>query len=345
MAAELTIGMATFNDAPGVWFTIQNIRLQNPELLDRLEFVVIDNNPHSPHGEELRNFIPKVRNARLVPRTLKQGTSVRNAVFEQARGRHVLCLDCHVLLRHGVLGQLLQFFREHPDSMDLYQGPLWHDDMGADSIETQFDPVWSDRMFGTWGKDSRGIDPEAAPFEIPSQGLGLFACRKDAWLGFHRLFRGFGGEEGYIHEKYRQAGRRCWCLPFLRWVHCFMRPNRPGYPNRYEDRAYNYFVGWHELGLPEEPILNHFQEKIPRNRLLQIQAQAHQDLRKPPVVESPEPVTGAEHYRPPERLVQHLLQLPPQQQNRSLTALRRSNEAVYRVIRAKMEEAKKVGTS
>jgi hypothetical protein len=51
------------------------------------------------------------------------------------------------------------------------------------------------------------------PFEVPAQGLGIFSCKKSEWLGFNPHFRGFGGEECYIHEKYRQAGRKTICLP------------------------------------------------------------------------------------------------------------------------------------
>ena len=47
----------------------------------------------------------------------------------------------------------------------------------------------------------------AAPFEMGMQGLGVFACRKAAWPGFNPRFSGFGGEEGYIHEKIRRKKR------------------------------------------------------------------------------------------------------------------------------------------
>src|SRR5207237_2934286 len=92
-------------------------------------------------------------------------------------------------------------------------------------IATHFDPVWRAQM---WGSDPRGQDPEGEPFEISMQGLGVFSCMKDDWLGFHPKFQGFGGEEGYIHEKFRQAGRRCLCLPWLRWMHRFSRPSQAG---------------------------------------------------------------------------------------------------------------------
>jgi hypothetical protein len=114
-------------------------------------------------------------------------------------------------------------------------------------------------MWGTWAEDPRAKDIEGEPFEIPMQGMGLFASRRDAWLGFNPEFRGFGGEEGYIQEKYRQAGHRTLCLPFLRWMHRFNRPMGTPYRNQWEDRVRNYIIGFRELGLPVDDIIRHFQ--------------------------------------------------------------------------------------
>jgi len=103
-----------------------------------------------------------------------------------------------------------------------------------------------------------GAGPDEPPFEIPAQGLGLFACRRDAWLGFNSHFRGFGGEECYIHAKFRQAGHRVWCLPFLRWGHRFGRPDGVRYPLSRFLKVRNYVLGFQELGLPLDPVHRHF---------------------------------------------------------------------------------------
>lgn len=103
-----------------------------------------------------------------------------------------------------------------------------------------------------------GSDDHGQPFEIPANGMGLFTCRKSAWLGFNPTFRGFGGEEGYIHIKYRQADRKCLNLPFLRWIHRFLRPNGTSYPLSYWDRIRNYVIGHQELQLSLDGIKNHF---------------------------------------------------------------------------------------
>lgn len=103
---------------------------------------------------------------------------------------------------------------------------------------------------------------EGDPFEIPAHGMGLFACRKDAWHGFNPQFRGFGGEECYIHEKFRQSGKTTICLPFLKWLHRFERPAGIPYPTKWEDRIWNYLVGHIDLGMDPDPVLAHFSKLL-----------------------------------------------------------------------------------
>lgn len=107
-----------------------------------------------------------------------------------------------------------------------------------------------------------GMDSTDAPFEIPAQGLGLFSSTKEHWLGFNPDFRSFGGEECYIHEKYRQHGRKAMCLPFLKWNHRFGRPGGPKYPITVEGKMRNYIIGFKELGLDLEPVRHHFVDEV-----------------------------------------------------------------------------------
>lgn len=95
-------------------------------------------------------------------------------------------------------------------------------------------------------------------FDIPGQGLGLFSCRRDSWLGFNKHFRGFGGEEMYIHEKYRKAGRRTICLGFLKWPHKFKDPEDINYPVSVWNKVRNYVLGLQELGIPLDRLRNEF---------------------------------------------------------------------------------------
>ncbi|MBV9688709.1 MAG: glycosyltransferase [Ktedonobacteraceae bacterium] len=150
------------------------------------------------------------------------------------------------------------------------------------------DPYWGTQMWGTWGRDPRGQDQDGEPFEIPMQGLGVFSCLKSAWPGFHPDFRGFGGEEGYIHEKFRQAGHRTLCLPWLRWIHRFGRPAGVTYPFTLEDRIRNYVIGFTELGLELTPILQHFSHYLPPRHVIAVTEQARsemQESRRVPVAE------------------------------------------------------------
>ena len=103
-------------------------------------------------------------------------------------------------------------------------------------------------------------DEGREPFEIFAQGLGLFLVRKESWLGFNEHSMGFGGEEGYIHTKYRQNGRKAICLPFLRWLHRFQRPDGVNYTLSLDNKVRNYILEFTELGLDLQPIMDNFKD-------------------------------------------------------------------------------------
>lgn len=255
---KLTIGMATYDDYDGVYFTLQALRLYHPEIVNDVEFLVVDNHPDGPSSQALKNLEGSIDNYRYVPFSDWTGGFVKGVVFEQATCPYVLCVDSHVLVVPGGIRRLLDYYADHPDSADLLQGPLVHDDLAT--VATHFEPEWGSGMFGRWAEASARDDLAGEPFEIGMQGLGLFSCRKSAWPGFNPVFRGFGGEEGYLHEKFRQSGGRALCLPYLGWVHRFGRPNGTPYPNRWEDRIRNYLIGFAELDLPTVEMEKHFKD-------------------------------------------------------------------------------------
>jgi hypothetical protein len=257
----LTIGMATHNDYDGCYFTIQAIRLYHTEILRDVEFLVVDNNPAGPCAKALKAFEHWAPNYRYLPCRSRQGTAVRDLIFREAAGDFVLCVDSHVLFPPGALARLMEYCRRHPDSNDLLQGPLLWDDM---KLSTHLEPRWwpGELFYGYWAMDDRGADIESPPFEIAMHGLGVFACRREAWPGFNPRLNGFGGEEGYIHEKIRRAGGRALCLPFLRWGHRFERPMGVPYTCTYEDRVRNYLLIDDELGADPTPAIGHFEECI-----------------------------------------------------------------------------------
>lgn len=259
-----TIGMATFDDFDGVYFTVTSLMLHHAEVMPNCEIVVVDNNPESKHGKLVRDWIRnRVPNGHYFPYDTSTGTAQsRNEVFRRARGESVLCIDCHVLLAPGAIQKLIDYYRTQPDCPDLLTGPILSDS-GVLSATHQR-PEWSKGAWGVWSVDERGRDPEGEPFEIWQQGMGLFSCRREAWVGFHPDFRGFGGCETYIMEKFRQNGSRVLCCPWLRWTHRFQRPEGAPYRVSYKDRVRNYLIGFQELGLDVEPVLKHF--KVPPDR-------------------------------------------------------------------------------
>ena len=264
---RVTVGMATYNDFDGVYFAIQALRLYQD--MQDVELLVVDN-----FGcDYTKRFVEGWTGGRYILRSDVQGTAApRDLVFREAAGEIVLCCDSHVLFPPGVIARLKQFYDDNPDCDDLLQGPLLYDD--GEFISTHLDPVWREEFWGIWATDPRGLDPDGAPFEIPMQGLGAFACRRSAWLGFNPRFRGFGGEEGYIHEKFRQAGRRTLCMPWLRWMHRFSRPSGVPYRLTVEDKFRNYLIGHAELGLDLAPLFEQFAARLPQETIVAVAVEA-----------------------------------------------------------------------
>lgn len=241
MDKRLTIGMATYDDSSGVYFTIQSLRMYH-DLTD-CEIVVVDNKG----DKSLKDWCEYWGKGliRYLYHPIVGTSSPRHRVFKVAKGEYVICIDCHVMLAPGSLDRLWE-------GDDLIHGALAYDDFHSYILEMKDE--WRGEMWGVWADGVKDLPKE--PFEIWGHGLGLFGCKKEAWLGFNDKFRGFGGEEGYIHEKYRQAGKKVMCLPWIRWCHRFGYNGK--YPLNVKDRIRNYMIGFDELGLDPQPIYDHF---------------------------------------------------------------------------------------
>lgn len=282
----VTIGMATFDDYFGVWATCQSIHNARVEagLVDQIEIVVVDNNPTGKHGEPTRGQLESYKpNAQYVEFNDHQGTSgPRNEIFRVAHGRGVVVIDPHVLFVRPVetLRKLVEFWSRPTASQDLFHGPCLHDCLIDHTqrpyiVGTHWRAEWgSDGMFGKWEtaekythSPHRINDPDEPPLEVPLNACGLFMAARDSWLGFHPEQRGFGGEEGTIHHKYREAGRTTFVLPWLQWVHRWGKPERVAYGGmEWRTRCRNYLLSTRDYGWPTVAELRaNFVTVEPRN--------------------------------------------------------------------------------
>ncbi len=258
---KLTIGMPHCEDFDGVWFSIQSLCLHHAEVMQDVEIIVVNDGPDSASTRAVRAFVEnfgnKCHSMKFINHEQPLGPALaKNDVFLNAKADHVLCMDCHILFPPGVIKRLIEFFEKNPQSNDLYCGPNVLDDL--QTTQTEMIPIWRGQAWGIWHYNPAGDDPDGEPYEIWGNGCGLMACRKFAWVGFNPHFRGFGAEEGYIHEKFRKFGRRAMNLPFLKWIHRYERPTGPGFFLSRETKMRNYVLGFIELGMDLQPIYDHF---------------------------------------------------------------------------------------
>jgi hypothetical protein len=103
----LSIGMATYDDYDGVYFTVMALRLYHPEIAADSEIIVVDNHPDGPCAPALKaleSWVPGYLFARRRvspvhlrsdPRRGAGRTRRDGSVAEDApRHRSVLCLLC-----------------------------------------------------------------------------------------------------------------------------------------------------------------------------------------------------------------------------------------------------------
>jgi hypothetical protein len=243
----LTIGMATYDDYDGVYFSLQALRMYHPVLNNiDYEIIVLDNNSESEHGKQTQSFVNgwTSEKAKYIPIKDKPSSFNKYKIVDYSNSKYILILDCHILLVPNSIDILLNYYKDHPDCKDLIQGPLLYDDLN--NYSTEFKEEWRGDMYGIWSSNKEAYD-KGDPFEIRMMGMGLCSFEKEYWPGICQYFKGFGAEEGYIAEKFRRNGGKNICIPQLKWVHRFGRPNGVTYPLILEDRIWNYFVGWLEI--------------------------------------------------------------------------------------------------
>lgn len=261
---KLTLGMACYERITEVIFTLQANELLHADVWKEVDLVVVDNHPppmrETPRGElTLGEWMQRWKpGGQYVPFPQPVGTSApRDHIFRVARGEIVCVIDAHVLIVPGALRTLIDWFAARPDFHGLLHGPLLGDHLQP--MATHMDAVWRAEMFGTWAFDKQLLEQEG---EISLNGLGLFACRKSDWPGFPEGLRGFGGEEGMLHELFRRDGRPTISLPWLRWWHYFGKPNGIAYPLTLENKVRNYLIWCRHLRRPIDDVVEHFADRL-----------------------------------------------------------------------------------
>jgi hypothetical protein len=82
---KLTIGMCVYNDYDGVYFTLQSLRLHHSEVMNNVEFVIVNNSKDQDQANALKALVNHIKQPiQYIEFTEYESTSVRNKIFEVA---------------------------------------------------------------------------------------------------------------------------------------------------------------------------------------------------------------------------------------------------------------------
>lgn len=156
----LTIGMSAYGDFPGVYMTIQALKLYHMEFLRHTQLVVVDNDPDPRDGTDskaIKNFVEHMSDTTfgggrkyIALENIKGTTVPRQLVFDNADGQFVMVIDSHVMLLQNALRELFTYIYQHPQSDDILCGPLHNDRLFL--LGTHFNYIWRAEMWGRWGQ-------------------------------------------------------------------------------------------------------------------------------------------------------------------------------------------------
>lgn len=269
----LTVGTFFYGNELRLLSTIHSLQSQNiTEDLRLVEVLLV-----VPFGEVVTQRITHALNllsnqflVHIVQPSIEvfHPSGFRDFLFCKAQAPYVLCLEAGIQIFPETLIALHNYFSNNPTSSDLLQGFFQLKLHGETYVSKQGSWSFTDQKSAiTSLRWSPQLEPEDSAKETQEittqQHLGLFACRRDAWLGFNPRFRGLGGEEGYLHTKFRQVHQRVFALPCLLWKYDTDLVDSQVRNVYWFDLLYNYAVGYRELGKDLKQLEVYLEKSLP----------------------------------------------------------------------------------
>ena len=262
---KLTIGMANWDDPEGAWWTLSSIRMNHVYGQDQsIELLVVDD---MPEPQAKLQHVCALANARYVHSGRGQGPArAKDAVWEHAKGDYVLLVDSHVLLATNTIQYLMHGIDMNAVGKDLWCGPLINESGGM--VATELLPELRGHFFGVWHVNT-SPDPVR---EIIAHGSAYSFMKRSEYPGFSKHFRGFAGEEVYLHDKVRRNGGKVLFHRALGWCHRFDRFGRQiTYALTLNDKMRNYLIAGYECDWNVPQLREYFGKGLPLEQRLNVE--------------------------------------------------------------------------
>ncbi len=249
--------MANWDDPEGAFWTLTAIRQYHvKEDNKEVELLVVDDMPEKQ--QDLENVCSN-SGARYVHHSKNKGPAhAKDSVWEHAQGDYVLLVDSHVLLAPCSVNYILDAIDSDLIGKDLWTGPLLNE--RGHMIASELLPEWRGQFFGVWHTDQDLLKTKIK--EIEGHGSAYTLMKREHYPYFSPHFKGFSGEELYLHQKVRNNGGKCYTHVDLGWIHRFMRSKPITYSLTLNDKLRNYLVASYEIGWSIKQCCDYFRPKL-----------------------------------------------------------------------------------
>lgn len=220
---KLTIGIMHYGSYCSLHSTIQSIRIHHSEILNEIEFIVLDAHPTEPNTDILANSIISEEIVGIPVRYIAEyrtnGTSAKRKILDYVSTPYFLYIEPSTLLVAGALIKLIDFFENNKDrKFGILQGVEM--DFSLENMITNKKFIWNNHNYGVLEYNQKISNNICIP--VDGARTTTFACRMETIKNIKLFSDYFMADSGDMDDLYcdsmiRKNNLHVGCVSFLKY--------------------------------------------------------------------------------------------------------------------------------
>lgn len=200
MNDKISVIISARNESPQIVWTVYSIAQDLETFTDDWEIIIVDNGSQDDTSDYLKSRgLYTTGRVKILMDPVMGNVSARNKGVDIAKGDYIFFADAHMVIKRGSFQAMVEALKEYPNAI-VHPGVDW---LGSYPEQPcyQYTLLLGEKFWGRWNR----IKISDKPFAIPLCGHCCLGVRKDlfqAWGGYNKFFRAYGGGENYLNIKW-----------------------------------------------------------------------------------------------------------------------------------------------